>query len=186
VNLKNKLTLCFSLLMVVIILVFSSIGYLFSEKQVSEGIKQEMSSMVSSYVNTIDGWLIGKVEMLEVIAGTIQNTVGDGEITSPMVASYNLFDKELLTMYFGSADGKMIDGSGWVPATDYDPRVRPWYKIAHEQGKLIFTDPYLDEGTNKMAVSVAMPLRNSTERVQGVLAEDILLQTLVNNVSNIN
>jgi len=172
--------------MVAIILVFSIIGYLFSEKQVSEGIKREMNATVSSHVNTINGWLIGKVDMLEIVAGTIQTTVGDGEITTPMVAGYNFFDKELLTMYFGSSDGKIVDGSGWIAGPDFDPRSRLWYKEAHEKEKLIITDPYLDEGTNKMAVSVAVPLKSSTEQVRGVLAEDILLQTLLDNVSNIN
>jgi methyl-accepting chemotaxis protein len=184
-KLKVKLTLLFSFLTAAILLLSSVAGYLFTKEQMTAGIQGEMQTSIISQVNKLDGWLIGKAKMLEITAATIQSTVNDGEITLPMVAGYKTADKELSDFYFGSVEGKMVDGSGWTPPADYDPRLRSWYKAANEQGKLVFSDPYLDMVTKQMAVSVAMPLKNTSGKARGILSEDILLQTLVDNIKTI-
>jgi methyl-accepting chemotaxis protein len=185
-KLKSKLTLIFSLLTLVILLVSSITGYMFAKEQVNAGIQKELNASINSHVNKLDGWLISKAKMLEITRGNIQSTVGDNEITVPMLAGYKTVDKELSDMYFGSAEGKMIDGSGWSPPADYDPRIRPWYKSAKEQEKLIITEPYLDSVTKQMAVSVAMPVKNTSGQFRGIIAEDILLQTIVDDIKDIN
>lgn len=184
-NLKTKLTVVFSLLSAIILLVSSIVGYRFTKEQVLLGIQEEMKQSSSAYVNQLDGWLISKAKMLEITAGTLQSTVGDAEITVPMLAGYKTVDKEISDFYFGTVDGKMIDGSGWNVPADYDARTRLWYTKTKEQGKLTFTDPYLDLVTKKMAISVAIPVKNSAGQFRGVMAEDILLQTLVDNVVGI-
>ncbi|WP_371373006.1 methyl-accepting chemotaxis protein [Sporomusa aerivorans] len=184
-KLRIKLTLLFSLLTIIALLVSSISGYMFTKGQVAAGIQEEMKANVLSHVNKLDGWLISKARMLEITVGNLRSTVGDGEITVPMLAGYKTVDKELSDMYFGSVDGKMVDGSGWTPPADYDPRTRAWYKSAMEQGKLCFSEPYLDAVTKQMAVSVAMPVKNSSGQIRGVISEDILLNTLVDNVKDI-
>lgn len=184
-NLKTKLTLTFSALSGIILLVSSIVGYMFTKEQVIAGIQEEMSQSSAAYVNKLDGWLITKAKMLEITTGTIQSTFGDAELTVPMLAGYKAVDKEISDVYFGSIEGKMIDGSGWSPPADYDPRTRPWYKSSKEQGKLTFTDPYLDLVTKQMAVSVAAPVKNSSGQLRGIISADILLQTLVDNVKDI-
>lgn len=184
-NLKMKLTLLFSLLSATILLVSSVAGYMFTKEQVTTGIQEQMHSVVNAHVNKLDGWLVSKAKMLEITAGTLHSTIGDGEITVPMLGGYKQADKELSDLYVGMADGKMIDGSGWAPPADYDPRTRVWYKKAAEQGKLVFTDPYLDLVTKQMAVSVAMPVKNTAGQTRGVMSADILLQTLVDNTKDI-
>ncbi len=115
-----------------------------TKEQVLAGIQGEMKESVNAHVNGLDGWLVSKAKLLEITAGTIQSTFGDSEITIPMLAGYKNVDKEVSDVYFGSVEGKMIDGSGWAPPADYDPRSRSWYRLSQEQGKLAFTDPYLD------------------------------------------
>lgn len=184
-KLKVKLTLLFSLLTSLTLLISSFSGYVFTKKQVTADLQGEMRASVHSHVNKLDGWLISKARMLEITVGTLRSTTGDGEITVPMVAGYKTVDKELSDMYFGSADGKMIDGSGWTPPSDYDPRARDWYKSATAKGSMIFSEAYLDSVTKQMAVSVAMPIKNSAGQFRGVIAEDILLNTIVDNVKDI-
>ncbi len=185
-KLRGKLTLIFSVLTLLVLLITSIVGYKFAEQQVTSGIEKELNESINAHANKLDGWLISKAKMLEITVGTLKSAVGDGEITVPMLAGYKTVDKELSDVYFGSADGKMIDGSGWNPPADYDPRVRSWYKEVKAQDKLIFTDPYLDMVTKKMAVSVAMPVKNAAGQLRGVAAEDILMQTLVDSIKDIN
>ncbi|QDR81630.1 methyl-accepting chemotaxis protein [Sporomusa termitida] len=183
---RTKLTLLFSFITTLTLLVLSISVYMFTQVQMVKGIQAEMLSSVQAHVNKLDGWLIGKAKMLEITAGTLQSAVGDGAITVSLLAGYKTVDKELSDMYFGAVDGKLVTGSGWIQPADYDPRVRTWYKSASEQGKLVFSDPYVDMSTKQMAVSVAMPLKNSQGQLRGVVSEDILLQTLVDNVKEIN
>jgi len=161
-------------------------GYMSTKEQVLAGIQGEMKESVNAHVNGLDGWLVSKAKLLEITAGTIQSTFGDSEITIPMLAGYKNVDKEVSDVYFGSVEGKMIDGSGWAPPADYDPRSRSWYRLSQEKGKLAFTDPYLDLVTKQMAVSVAMPIKSTTGQFRGVMSADILLQTLVDNIKTIN
>ena len=161
-NLKMKLTLTLSVVSAIVLLISSIVGYMFAKQQVVAGIQEEMKASAHSHVNKLDGWLGSKAKMLAITVGTIHSTFGDAEITVPMMAGYKSVDKETSDVYFGSTEGKMIDGSGWAPPADYDPRVRPWYKMSKEQGKLSFTDPYLDVVTNQMAVSVAMPVTSAS------------------------
>jgi methyl-accepting chemotaxis protein len=184
-KLQSKLTLVFSLLILTILLASSLTGYLFAKEQLNAGIQKELNANINSHVNKLDGWIVAKGKMLDITLGNIQSTIGDNEMTVPMLAGYKKVDNELSDMYFGSAEGKMIDGSGWTPPADYDPRSRPWFKSAKEQSKLIYTDPYLDSVTKKMAVSVALPVKNSSGQFRGVIAEDILLQTLVDDIKDI-
>jgi methyl-accepting chemotaxis protein len=185
-NLKSRLTIIFSLLTAVILLISSFVGYYYAKDLVINGMQEEMKANAGSHVNKLDGWLIGKAKILEITVGTLQSMAGDAEITVPMITGYKTVDKELSDVYFGSAEGKMVDGSGWTPPADYDPRARSWYKAAQQQGKLVFTDPYLDLVTKQMAVSVAMPLKNAAGQIRGIVAGDILLQTIVESIKNIN
>lgn len=185
-NLRTKLTVVFSVMTLLILICVSFIGYKFAEEQVTKGIEVELNESIGSYTNRLDGWLISKAKMVEMTVGTLQSTVGEQEFSVPMLAGYKRVDKEISDVYFGSVQGKMVDGSGWNPPSDYDPRSRAWYKEAKEQNKLVFTEPYLDLVTKQMAVSVAVPVKNSAGALSGVVAADILLQTLVDSVKDIN
>jgi methyl-accepting chemotaxis protein len=185
-KLRGKLTLIFSLLTLVILLVASIAGYKFVEQQVMLGIEKQLNESINANVNKLDGWLISKAKMLEITSGTVRSIISDGEISAPMMAGYKTVDKEVSDVYFGSIEGKMLDGSGWNVPADYDPRTRPWYRNAKDEDKLVFTDPFLDLTTKQMAVSVAMPIKNSAGQIRGIISEDIMLQTLVESIKNIN
>ena len=39
------------------------------------------------------------------------------------------------SIYFGSMDNLLVNGSGWIPPDDFDLRTRPWYVKAINHGK---------------------------------------------------
>lgn len=186
-RLKTKLILLFSLLTVCILVASAFSGYVFTKKHITSEIQAEMKANAHAEVNKFEGWLISKARMLEITAGTLQSITGDDrEITLTMLTGYKAAGKELANMYFGSAAGKQLDGSGWNVPPDYDPRTRSWYKLAADNGKLMFSDPYFELASKQLAVSVVMPLKNSSGKLLGVLGEDISLNTLSESVKNIN
>lgn len=90
-------------------------------------------------------------------------------------------------VYLGTKDKKtfasFVDPTTKLP-DGYDPTSRGWYKKAVEAKSIIWTDPYVDAFTGKMAITVAKPLIENNE-VVGVYGIDIFLDTITNMVSSI-
>ena len=52
------------------------------------------------------------------------------------------------TGFYAYVDGEYYEGAEWVPAEDYQPTQRPWYKeIVANKGKVTIVDPYIDLDT---------------------------------------
>ncbi len=60
----------------------------------------------------------------------------------------------------------------------FDPRVRPWYVQAREAGHTIWTEPYVDANTGRLATTCAQPLYDPSNQFIGVVAFDLLLDTI--------
>ncbi|RRR72832.1 MAG: HAMP domain-containing protein [Candidatus Viridilinea halotolerans] len=60
----------------------------------------------------------------------------------------------------------------------FDPRVRPWYLAAREAGTIVWTDAYVDANTGLLTTTCAQPIYDSQGNFIGVVAFDLLLQTI--------
>ncbi len=60
----------------------------------------------------------------------------------------------------------------------FDPRERPWYLKARERGTTVWTDTYVDANTGLLATTCATPLYDTEGRFLGVVAFDLLLETI--------
>jgi len=168
-----------------VLLAVTVMGYLDAKKQVTENIKNEMFSIVNSDSKQLDGWLLTKAQTAVVTAQNIQTVLGDSEIPVSFLQNFKS-DSDLLDLYVGLEDGKMLDGSGSTLPEGYDPRVRGWYKQGKEKNKLIFTDAYVDAFSKKYIVSAAIPLKSTAGNTKGVVGVDISLDILSERVKNIN
>ncbi len=60
----------------------------------------------------------------------------------------------------------------------FDPRERPWYRSAWQQGDTVWTDAYVDANTQLPIITCATPLYDQDGAMIGVMGFDILLDTL--------
>lgn len=60
----------------------------------------------------------------------------------------------------------------------FDPRVRPWYVKARDAGTTVWTEPYVDANTGLLATTCASPLYDEQGQFIGVVAFDLLLETI--------
>lgn len=183
-NLKTKLITGFASAAAIALITVSFLGYYYAKNQVVNDINQAMALLLESRIEKMDGWLQGKVKILTTTVGLIQNTVGETNVVQPHLQVYKQ-DKDLTDLYIGLADGRFITGSGQAPPPGYDPRTRAWYQQAIQAGSLVFSDPYLDNGTKQYVVSGAVPLIQGNQ-IRGVAGEDILLATLAETIKEIN
>ena len=84
-----------------------------------------------------------------------------------------------LSIYFGTPENKMINGSGWMPSDDFDLRLRPWYQLASSYGTLIHTEPYLNASEDHWVITIAKPVYGVDQELLGVLAIDKSLRGML-------
>ena len=154
------------------------------QKQTLNKIEAELGNETSNLANDINGWMLGKSLVVESLASLMDDNI---QSITPAYLNQILYTKNneenVSDLYIGTSDGAMIDGSLWVPDATYDPRTRPWYKAAIATNEVVFTDAYLDAITNKWAVSIAKSIQTDNGKTQGVIAMDILLDTITQRVS---
>ena len=59
------------------------------------------------------------------------------------------------TGIYGLVNDYFLDGSGWIPDADYDPKNRPWYQETIENGvPITFVKPYVDKQTGNLMMTI--------------------------------
>lgn len=87
-----------------------------------------------------------------------------------------------LHAYLGKRNGLMIMPDYDLPS-GYDPRERPWYRQAVEEGGSIMTAPYQDAADGgSMIISFAAPVKRDGELL-GVVGVDVPLADLIKRIS---
>lgn len=88
------------------------------------------------------------------------------------------------TTYIGYADKRTAFSSPQNLPPDYDPTVRPWYRLAAAGSGVVLTEPYLDAGTQKLVLTFAAAKRAGAD-VQAVVAGDIFMDAVQASVNAI-
>lgn len=93
----------------------------------------------------------------------------------------------LRTIYFGlESTGRISDANGWPEPEGYDARTQDWYRKAVEnRGKVVLSDPYIDEVTRDTAIAVTKAVYDDSGKLLGVMGGEILLKELHDLVSHI-
>src|SRR5699024_1923271 len=86
--------------------------------------------------------------------------------------------------YFSKTNGLTRYSTPVEQNNDYDPRTRPWYQAAVQKDGAIITAPYEDASGLGTVVSLAVPVKASG-RLQGVIAGDIAISRLINDINAI-
>jgi len=100
--------------------------------------------------------------------------------------SYLITHPYINSVYMGRENGTFVRSHPRPRPTKYDPRERPWYKLAKEnQNKIVRTKPYMGVTSNDVNIGVAKALIDEKNNFYGVIGADITLDRFSNFVSNI-
>lgn len=92
---------------------------------------------------------------------------------------------DALNVYVATKDKKITVYPETTLPEGFDPTSRPWYTEAVKVNGIIWTEPYIDQGTKKLTVSVAKPVyRAGTHEIIGVLGIDLSLDAFSKMISS--
>ena len=185
-SLKTKMIV---FILPIFILIFSFVitySYFNSRKIIVSTRYAELNNFVASEKYKITGWFDKNLKTLDATKKSLENTTTsvDTELKY-MGRIIKDSNGDISDIYYGTTEGLMVDGSGWVPPADYDPRKRPWYPDGLKSDKIIYGKPYLDLVTGKMAVSAAGKFLNPDGSLRGVFSGDLILETVSNNIAKV-
>lgn len=82
------------------------------------------------------------------------------------------------------------DGSWEVSRTDpdsgYDPRTRPFYTKARQEGRLVWLPPYVFYDSGVPGISCSVPVKDPAGKIRGVLSVDFDLNSLSDFVADLS
>ncbi len=95
-------------------------------------------------------------------------------------------------LYFGTKisrfkkKGMYLDSTGWDPPRSWEPAERPWFQGAEADGRAIhFEEPYVDEQTGDLCVTVAKSVYASSGKIFGVVAVDLMMNEISTMVKDV-
>ena len=107
---------------------------------------------------------------------------------------YNQFEfygethQETKYVYIGTKWGGYIQWPDGLSAGKFDPRERPWYKLAlRNPNQVAVTDPYISaiDNSKSVIISTAKPIKDASGDVVGVVGIDVSLETLSQTIRSI-
>ncbi|MEZ8102162.1 methyl-accepting chemotaxis protein [Vibrio bivalvicida] len=164
-----------------------SIQQLSTVKQEVEAlVDTSLNEMVKGVKNTVVSEMESKKSLAQSTTEVLELDPQNRQLVKQILEKPELKGSFLAVGFGYEADGFVVENDdGWEAGPDYDPRVRPWFKDAKAQGKLVVTDPYVDVSSKKVIISIGTPVKENGQFMAGMFYDMELggLADLVNSVN---
>ncbi|MCG8517251.1 MAG: methyl-accepting chemotaxis protein [Pseudomonadales bacterium] len=173
----QKLLTSFGILLVLVIGAYALISDSRLEDTTDTYVNALIEDTVAQSTASIADWLNTRLSTTEAVAdalATARNQQQVRAILQSATAGVGFKD-----VYIGQDNGVMLMRNDEVSADlpdDYDPRQRPWYKLAKSLGRASFTAPYIDAGTSQVIISSLAPAPRGD--FAGVVGGDVTLESI--------
>ncbi len=156
-------------------------------ERTSEIILESADSQLDIIFNEIEG-VVNSLSQLRAV-----RDVDVEDMSELFISNVAVRNEKVRAIYLGSSDGRMYEwgiGEGFINnrpdfPPDYDPRVRPWYRLAEESGRYGLSSPYVYASIEALGITAVKPVYHDKNMV-GVLGLDLILYGLENVVNSIH
>ncbi|WP_226585064.1 methyl-accepting chemotaxis protein [Halobacillus litoralis] len=187
-TLQRQILIPFLTLIVAAGFIIGYASYSFSVKittdELTDNIKEQTSTLSHSFdiffrtQEDIVNYYVTQPNLLDVSSDTdnLVDTLDDLRSSSSTITN----------AYIGIEEtGETITDSSLSIPDGFDPRDRPWYKQAVDQGeKAIWTEPYIDENTGETIMSVAKAVFDGEDLI-GVFSIDLNMESLLQLIEGV-
>lgn len=163
----------------IIIALFIMVAYNYTvfNSNIVQNMEEIGSTKLAQVAEELEAYLDKGMNVVQTTTVSVEymmaNNASSEDIEEFLVYESKRYKEEIddnFTGIYGLFNGDYIDGIGWVPDADYDPKTRDWYTVATKaKGAPALVSPYLDAQTNTIMVSVSEMLSDN----ESVLSLDI-------------
>jgi len=188
-SVKSKLLV---LLLVTISCSFLLLGYYNASNEYESEynlIKNEQLALSKDTSKFINGYLESKIKVVSSVASMIKNE--NLNIENKVLVDQLMLGKQagdFASMYLGLEDnGDLIKFDGVlksIATMNYDARIRPWYKKALKIKSAGVSEPFVDNTTKQLVITVFAPYEKNGKLI-GVVGANIFLDTIVKEILNL-
>lgn len=180
----TKVTLAASILLVVVLGLFTLNNFFVMRAQTHEQLNSVLSEISQSVSRNISNWLNAKLDIVRSVANghDVQDSKEDilRRIKTADIAG------DFKNVYIGKRDGTFVlDDQSIVLPADYDATTRPWFQLAKDKKADAFTSPYVDVTTNDFTITAVVPILDGSE-FNGVAGGDIDMSVISKIVNEID
>lgn len=131
--------------------------------------------------------LAGNDQLIARVSGQFESAAGE----TALLAVHDAFqealkaDNQLVNVYAGTSVKEMlVEPAANLPA-DYDPTQREWFlKAAAEPDKAVWVEPYVDEATKSLVLTVSKAVM-ANGQVAGVVGADLRIDSIIHLMDGI-
>jgi len=185
-SIKTKMILLLVPAFIIIFAVSMAYSYYNTKQIIVEQSFKELNDFVKTEKVRMEAWLNNNLDNLQVMRDTFNmNNMSEEEELEYLLALTKK-QKYFLNIYFGTKEGKMVNGMGFAYPSTYDPRQRPWYSLGMNAGdNMVFSEPYITSATKAYVISGIGQLKDKNNKVRAIFSGDIDLRHVTDEISNI-
>lgn len=185
-TIRGKLILLFTTICTICLIAAMGISSFISNQIMKENQYEKYQVTTEKYVAEINGWILTNQQIIDTIKTTLESMpdLDKSEIQNYLVNANEKYE-DASDIYLGLETKEFIDGSGFVPNSDFDCTERTWYLDAVKKDGVNFGAPYFDIATESMVVSVSAPIKKDNTLI-GVLSMDVSIQVLLNSLNEMS
>lgn len=173
-TIRNKLMIAFVFILLVPCISIGFISYQSAKSEIEKSMLQTARESVQLINSSLNQQLEPIKEDVDYFANTVNKEL-DSEDIKLKFDQYIQTKPEAQAIYIGTDKGEMVISATLEMQEGYDPRDRPWYKLAMDnKDEVVISDPYIDARTNETSVTFAKVLEDGS----GVVAVDINIVSL--------
>ncbi len=185
-NLKfsHKIMLAASLVVIAAFASFALYNDYMQRTAIRQNLENYLRDMGNVSAGNIQHWLNGRMLLLESLGEAIEDN------SDPAVLNKNLQHRSIsssfLYAYLGETDGTYTQKPSSDLPAGYDPRQRPWYKMAQSGSGVGLTAPYLAaDPRDGLLITITQAVRRDGALV-GVVGGDLKLETIDNILNSLD
>lgn len=183
-NLKNKLLLSVCVPVLVILIVLSSVAYLYSSNLILNESTHLMNANAEKFVAQLERYITEKKTYLETVVLNAEHRLPNRSDFEEELIHITKSREDISDFFMAYEDGDFLDGAGWQEPSDYDPRTREWYIEAVSSDSTILSKPYPNSIDGAPVLTLSKRLRANGQSV-GVLGIDVAFSLMSDLLTSI-
>ena len=164
-------------------------NYAVFNSNIIQNMEDISASNLAQVREELEGYINDSVNMVETTAVAVEYMMEQGASAQEIERLLSYESKryiedidENFTGIYGLVNDEYIDGIGWEPDKDYNPKTRDWYVVATQaNGEPAIVSPYVDAQTDTVMLSISKMLSDGNS----VISLDFAMENIQKITENI-